>query len=42
MNMNKKMMKRAEGYLGMILACTAYALSTVLFLAPNSIVAGGT
>ena len=41
MNMNKKMMKRAEGYLGMILACTAYALSTVLFLAPNSIVAGG-
>ena len=34
-------MKLMEGYLCMLLGCVAYALSTVLFLAPNSIVAGG-
>lgn len=30
-----------KGYICMILGCVVYALSTVLFLAPNSIVAGG-
>lgn len=30
-----------RGYLFMLLGCVAYAFSTVLFLAPNSIVAGG-
>lgn len=30
-----------KGYLFMLAACAAYALSTDLFLAPNSIVAGG-
>ena len=39
--MNKKYIKTLEGYLCMLLGCVAYALSTVLFLAPNSIVAGG-
>ena len=30
-----------RGYAFMLLGCIAYALSTVLFLAPNSIIAGG-
>lgn len=30
-----------KGYFFMLLGCVAYALSTVLFLAPNSVVAGG-
>ena len=36
-----KMKNVIKGYLFMLLACVAYALSTDLFLAPNSIVAGG-
>ncbi|MBQ8685633.1 MAG: YitT family protein [Clostridia bacterium] len=37
----KKILKEAEGYFFMLVACLAYALSTDLFLAKNSIVAGG-
>ena len=37
----KQGIKIAEGYLFMLLGCLAYALSIVLFLAPNSIIAGG-
>lgn len=33
--------RKFEGYFFMLFGCLAYALSTVLFLAPNSIVAGG-
>ena len=37
----KKIGKEIEGYFFMLIACVAYALSTDLFLAKNSIVAGG-
>ena len=37
----QKIVKYLQGYFFMLVACVAYALSTVLFLAPNSIVAGG-
>lgn len=37
----KKLGKGIEGYFFMLIACVAYALSTDLFLAKNSIVAGG-
>ncbi len=37
----KKVWNEAKGYLFMLLGCVAYALSTSVFLAPNSIVAGG-
>ena len=33
--------KNLQGYFFMLVGCLAYALSTVLFLAPSSIVAGG-
>ena len=34
-------LKHVQGYFFMLVGCLAYALSTVLFLAPSSIVAGG-
>ena len=34
-------MNELKGYICMVLGCVAYAMSTVFFLAPNSIVAGG-
>lgn len=37
----RKWISIAKGYVFMLIACVAYALSTVLFLQPNSIVAGG-
>lgn len=37
----KEILQEIKGYLFMVLGCIAYALSTRLFLAPNSIVAGG-
>ncbi len=37
----KKILKETEGYFFMLIAALAYALSTDLFLAKNSIVAGG-
>lgn len=37
----KKVWDEVKGYLFMLLGCVAYALSTSVFLAPNSIVAGG-
>ena len=37
----KKIWDEIKGYLFMVLGCIAYALSTSVFLAPNSIVAGG-
>lgn len=37
----KSKLSAFQGYLFMLLGCIAYALSTVLFLAPNSIIAGG-
>lgn len=37
----KKIRKEAQGYCFMVIACLSYALSTVIFLAPNEIVAGG-
>ena len=37
----KKIWDETKGYLFMVLGCIAYALSTSVFLAPNSIVAGG-
>lgn len=40
--MNKqKIIKEIKGYLFMCIGCLSYAISTVVFLAPNSIVAGG-
>lgn len=40
MKENKKI-KILQSYLFMLAACVSYALSTVLFLAPNGIIAGG-
>ena len=37
----KEVLREARGYFFMFVACCAYACSTSLFLAPNSIVAGG-
>ena len=37
----KKIWNETKGYVFMLLGCVAYALSTSVFLAPNSIVAGG-
>lgn len=37
----KKVYQQIQGYLFMVFGCICYALSTVLFLAPNSIIAGG-
>lgn len=37
----RKVWNETKGYLFMLLGCVAYALSTSVFLAPNSIVAGG-
>lgn len=37
----QKILTELKGYLGMVLGCIFYALSIVLFLAPNGIVAGG-
>lgn len=37
----KDLLNEAKGYLFMLLGCIAYATSTSIFLAPNSIVAGG-
>lgn len=37
----KEVLREARGYFFMLVACCAYACSTSLFLAPNSIVAGG-
>ena len=37
----KNVWNEIKGYLFMLLGCVAYALSTSVFLAPNSIVAGG-
>ena len=37
----KKALDELKGYLFMLFGCVAYAASTSLFLAPNSIVAGG-
>ncbi len=37
----EKFWNEAKGYLFMLLGCIAYGISTSLFLAPNSIVAGG-
>ena len=34
-------LKQFQGYLFMLIACVAYAVSTALFLQPNAIVAGG-
>jgi uncharacterized membrane-anchored protein YitT (DUF2179 family) len=36
-----KVLDEVKGYLFMVLGCIAYAISTSLFLEPNSIVAGG-
>lgn len=36
-----KIWNEVKGYLFMVVGCVAYALSTSVFLAPNSIVAGG-
>lgn len=41
MQINKKGLEELKGYFFMVLACIAYAASTSLFLAPNSIIAGG-
>jgi uncharacterized membrane-anchored protein YitT (DUF2179 family) len=41
MQINKKFIDELKGYLFMLVGCFAYATSTSLFLAPNSIVAGG-
>ena len=41
MKINQKYARIAQGYLFMMLAGTAYAMSTTLFLAPNAIIAGG-
>ena len=38
---NREKINFIQGYLFMVVACIAYALSTDLFLAPNAIVAGG-
>ena len=37
----QKIMSEIKGFLGMVIGCICYALSIVLFLRPNSIVAGG-
>ena len=37
----QKILTELKGYLGMVLGCVFYALSIVLFLEPNGIVAGG-
>lgn len=37
----KVILNELKGYLGMLIGCVAYGMSTSLFLAPNSIVAGG-
>ncbi|MBO5480804.1 MAG: YitT family protein [Clostridia bacterium] len=37
----KEILQELKGYLFMLLACVAYGMSTSLFLAPNSIIAGG-
>lgn len=37
----KRIWREAQGYFFMLVACCAYACSTSLFLAPNSVVAGG-
>lgn len=39
--MKNKIFNQAKGYIFMLIACVAYGVSTSLFLAPNSIVAGG-
>ncbi len=39
--LKKKVSEEIKGYLFMIVGCVAYGMSTSLFLAPNSIVAGG-
>ena len=42
MQINKKqLIEELKGYLFMLIGCIAYAASTSLFLAPNTIVAGG-
>lgn len=42
MQLNKKqIISEIKGYLFMLLGCVAYGASTSLFLAPNSIIAGG-
>jgi uncharacterized membrane-anchored protein YitT (DUF2179 family) len=38
---SKKIWNEVQGYCFMVIACLSYALSTVIFLAPNKIVAGG-
>ena len=37
----KRVLKHVKGLFFMLLACVSYSLSTILFLAPNQIVAGG-
>jgi uncharacterized membrane-anchored protein YitT (DUF2179 family) len=39
--LNKKVQDELRGYLFMLIGCLAYGASTSLFLAPNTIVAGG-
>ena len=39
--MSKKIWEEAKGYLFMLVGCLFYGVSTSLFLAPNSVVAGG-
>ncbi len=39
--MSKKIWEEAKGYLFMLVGCLFYGASTSLFLAPNSVVAGG-
>ena len=41
MQINKKFTEELKGYLFMLVGCIAYGASTSLFLAPNTIVAGG-
>ena len=41
MQISKKLTDELKGYLFMLVGCIAYATSTSLFLAPNTIVAGG-
>lgn len=41
MKEKSKLFNELKGYLFMVIGCVAYALSTSVFLAPNSIVAGG-
>ena len=37
----KQVMDELKGYFFMLVGCVAYGMSTSLFLAPNTIVAGG-